>query len=292
MKLSKYSLILLIAMTASCKSNPSSSNKAGNFETLSENKTSISIEGKTFDNELDFTSFADKILIGKALYNTSIKYDITFINCVFKKPVLAYKNSVDNAHNITSFWGHVSFIECKFMDTVSFRASKFLGQCNFTKSEFFSTVNFEESSFNLNAFFNWSSFEKQVRFQNSFFNQKANFMDTTFSENVSFQSSIFNSDAQFSSSKFYKYADFSLTQHRGNSFYDFSEFFGTLDLSHSSFSNSFSINNNKHKDILFNNTKFMGKTSFIELDFSKDLNFDGSFFLLKRPKTNSIAQEN
>jgi len=295
MKTNQYLFIFFLISFMGCKSNKqsSSSEKANTLKALSTNKTSIYIEDKTFDDILDFTSFSNKILIGKALYNTSITYDITFVNCTFNKPVLAYKATNGNAHNITSFWGHINFIECRFKDIVSFRASKFMGQCNFTKSEFFGRTNFEESSFNLNTFFNWSTFDKDVRFQNSFFNQKANFMNTTFSENVSFQSSIFNSDAQFSSSKYYNYADFSLTQHRGSTFYNFSEFYGSLDISHSVFLNSFSMNYSGHKKTSINNSRFMGKTNFTDIKVKKNLNLEGCFFLFDKPKNeNFITQLN
>jgi len=292
MKTNRYFIILMISIAMSCKSNLSNSNPSNTIEAFSENKESILIESKTFDKTLDFTSFSKKVLIGKSLLNTSIRYDITFVNCVFNKPVLAYKNSANNTHNVVSFWGHVNFIDCKFMNTVNFRASKFLGQCNFTKSEFFNSTNFEETSFSLNAYFNWSVFEKDVRFQNSFFNQKASFMNTTFSKNVSFQSSIFNSDAQFSASKFYNYTDFSLTQHRGNTFYNFSEFFSTLDISYSIFINTISLNNSTHTNTTLKGTKFMGKTDFIDVNTKKGFNSNGSFFLFERPNIDTLTKNN
>ncbi|WP_299124056.1 hypothetical protein [uncultured Winogradskyella sp.] len=292
MKTRQYVLILIFTIAMSCKSNQPKTDKLNSFEILSNNEGHLYMENKTFDKELDFTSFSKRILIGKDLYNTSIKYDITFINCVFNKAVLAYKSTDKNSHNIASFWGHVNFIDCKFMDVVNFRASKFFGQCNFTKSEFLDTVNFEESSFSLNTYFNWSSFEKEVRFQNSFFNQKANFMNTTFYNNASFQSSIFNSDAQFSSSKFHKYTDFSLTQHRANTFFNFSEFYDRLDISNSVFANDISMNNSSHLNTTFSGSKFMGRTNFIEIKIKKNLDFKSSFFLFEKPMIEGLIVKN
>lgn len=245
----------------------------------------VYVEDKRFENEIDFTSYVNSILVSEGVYQSNIKSSITFKNCIFDKNVKSFKTQQDdNKVTLTSFLGNLSFIECTFNGEVNFRGCTVYGRVDFTKSTFKKVATFEECSFKQNAFFNRSKFEGEHRFQNSFFLQKANFMNTEYYQNASFQNCTFNSELQLSASKFYKYADFSLIDCRGNTLFNYSEFNERADFSNSYFGRNVDFVNTQNNQTTFNKSRFMGNTKFFKLTVSESISFKSCFFLFGKPQ--------
>ena len=80
---------------------------------------SILITDKEFNSPIDFTEITEQILISENIFQVNIKVPVTFKNCVFKKPVIAYKKGSSNEVIVSAFWGNLSFIDCVFEDQVN-----------------------------------------------------------------------------------------------------------------------------------------------------------------------------
>lgn len=281
----KYIILAFITIINSFCTTQNVNNKTGvSLEDFIRQGKDVYVEDKRFENEIDFTSYVNNILVSEGVYQSNIKSSITFKNCVFDKSVKSFKSQDENKVTVASFLGSLSFIECTFNNEVNFRGSTVYGRVDFTKSIFKKTANFEECSFKQNVFFNWSKFEEEHRFQNSFFLQKANFMNTEYYQNASFQNCTFNAEVQLSASKFYKYADFSLLDCRGNILLNYSEFIDRADFSNSYFGQNVDFVNTQNNQTTFNKSRFMGNTKFFKLVVSKSITFKNCFFLLEKPQ--------
>lgn len=284
-------LILATVFNSSCATQ-SVKNKTGvSLGDLIRRGEDVYVEGERFENEIDFASYVDNILVSEGVYEGKIRSSIVFKNCIFDGSVRSFKRQRDNNEvTVASFLGSLSFIGCTFKDGVNFRGSTVYGRVDFTGSVFKEVANFEECSFKQNAFFNWSKFEGEHRFQNSFFLQKANFMNTEYYENASFQSCTFNSELQLGVSKFYRYADFSLMDCRGNALFNYSEFNGRADFSHSYFARGLDFVHTRNNQTSFSKSRFMGDVRFFELVVSGFIDFRGCFFLIGKPQVD-ISKE-
>lgn len=288
----KYSLLAFVVLAQlSCATQNSSTKEDNSIKNLIQKNQPVYIENQTIDELIDFTSFLDKHLISEGIYQVNILSGITFKNCVFTKPVTAFKKMNDGSSVLTSFQGNLSFIGCIFKEDVNFRGSSIKRRTDFTGSTFNESANFEELNCHENAFFNNSIFEGDSRFQNAFFNQKANFMSVECYDTISFQNSFFNLELQFSASKFYKYADFSLIDCRGKVLFNYAEFMDKADLSNSIFFQDFDFTNTRNKTTSFNNSRFLGKVRFNKTEVESAMTFAESYFLLDHPKIDSPSQK-
>lgn len=288
----KYFVLILIASAQlSCATKSASATENNSMKDIIEKKQPVYFEHTTIDEAIDFTSILEPHQISEGVYQVSINSGITFKKCVFNKPVNAYKKMDNGDIVITSFYGNVSFIDCVFKEGVNFRGSVIHGRTDFTGSFFKSDVNFEELSCHENAFFNACVFEGSLRFQNSFFNQKTNFIRAKFYDNVSFQNSVFNSELQCSATEFYKYADFTLIDCRGKVFFNYADFRDKGDFSHSICVQDFNFVSTKSNSTSFNNSRFLGITSFNNIEVSSQLNFEGIYFLMDTPEVDIPSEK-
>ncbi|MEZ5007252.1 MAG: pentapeptide repeat-containing protein [Chitinophagales bacterium] len=288
----KYFLVLFAAIIfMSCISKNAQENKADtSIANLIKTEKVVLIENKIFDEAIDFTTYLPKNLIGDNIYQVDVKSSITFKNCVFNETVTAY-HSTDEATILTAFYSNVTFIGCKFNNDVSLRAATIAGRLDLSKSKFFGKSSFEEMSCAQSAYFNDCYFDKEVGLQNSYFAQKVNFLNAQFNETVSFQSTVFNGEAQFSVCKFYGYTDFSLVDCRGNVFFNYAQFHERADLSNANFARDVNYSSTLNKMTTFENSRFLGKTTFIKSEVSESLNLEKCFFLLGQPNLDFIKSE-
>lgn len=280
----KYFILILVAsVQLSCATQNSSANEDSSMKDLIKKNQPVYIENQTIDEAIDFTTFVNPHKISEGVYQVTINSGVTFKNCVFKKPVNAFKKLENGNIIFTSFHGNVSFIDCIFMESVNFRGCSIYGKTNFSDSTFNVDVNFEELIYHENALFNRCKFEGSLRFQNSFFNQKANFMNAHFFDTVSFQNSVFNSEFQCGATLFYKYADFTLIDCRGKALFNYAEYREKADLSHSVFAQDFDFVSTKNNTTSFNNCRFFGSARFNKTEVITSLSFKNSYFLLDTP---------
>ena len=128
----KYLVLFLVGFVLlSCISqNKSTSQKDATIATLVKTGQPIVIKGKIFEDEIDFTTYVRKQFVGINIDQAEINSPITFVECVFNQPVVAYHNS-DEGTVLTHFKSNVSFVGCKFNNDINFRGSTFLGRVDF-----------------------------------------------------------------------------------------------------------------------------------------------------------------
>lgn len=281
----RYFVIMMVALVQMSCATPNTSTKEENsMKDLVRRDQPIYMEHQTIDEAIDFTSFLDSHLISEGVYQVNVRSGITFKNCVFNKPITAFKTLENGNLVLTAFHGNLSFIDCIFKEDVNFRGSSIYGRTDFTGSTFNVSANFEELNCHENAFFNQSVFEGPLRFQNAFFNQKANFMSVQCYDTINFQNSFFNAELQFSAGLFYKYVDFTLIDCRGKVLFNYAEFRDTANFSHSYFNQDFNFVNTKNNSTNFNNCRFLGQVRFNKTEVATSLNFKESYFLLDLPE--------
>ena len=273
-------LAVVIIICFNCESIQTKPKNEFNLKDRIKQGKSILITDKEFNSPIDFTEITEQILINENILQVNIRVPVTFKNCVFKKPVIAYKKVSSNEVILSAFWGNLSFIDCVFEDQVNFRETIVYGITNFTKSHFNSFANFEGVSFNQNTYFTNAIFEKETRFQNSFFSKKSNFLNTTYLDKTSFQNGTFNGELQFSNSTFNAYADFSLVDCKDNVFFNYAIFESTADFNNSNFYQNFNFIKTQNKMTTFNHSKFLGNTKFYDSEGAYK-NFKSCFFLFK-----------
>lgn len=275
----------------SCATQPSSTSEGVGIKDLIKKNLPVYIENKTIEEVMDFTSFSETHLISEGVYQVNINSNITFKNCVFRKPVQAFRKMENGDIVLTSFRGNLTFIDCIFKEEVSFRGSSIMGRTDFTGSAFNVAANFEELICHENAFFSRAKFEGDLRFQNSFFHQKANFMTIECFGNTSFQNSTFISEAQFSAGRFYSYVDFALIDCRAKVLFNYVEFKGKADFGSSIFFQDFDFVNTRNTTTSFDNCHFLGKVRFDKSEAVTSLSFKGSYFLLGTPELDIPAEK-
>lgn len=290
-KISTMKVLLLLLstliMTNCASSNLTKENQT--FEELILAGKDVFIEGKTFDEDIDFTQF-EKTLISDGVQQVRIVSAISFKNCTFNGKVIAYSKGANGNATITAFQSSLSFISCTFNEEANFKASSVLGRTDFTKAAFYNTVNFEECTFYQNAYFRGSIYHLEVRFQNAVFMQKVNFLNAMFDETTSFQKAVFNGETQFSSSRFMGYTDFGNISCLGNFFANFSEF-----ADRAIFNNSFFYRRSDFNNVSFNyceikKCSFFGKTRFVESVAKKQIFFDDTIFFTGIPAFSSFDE--
>ncbi|WP_026755658.1 pentapeptide repeat-containing protein [Sediminibacter sp. Hel_I_10] len=281
--------IALIQLSCATPNSPTKENRS--MKALIKNDQPVYFENETFNERIDFTSFLDKHLISEGIYKVKVNSGITFKNCIFNKPVTAFKTIQNGSTVLASFGGNVSFINCIFKDTVNFRGSSIYGRTDFTRSTFRVEGNFEELNCHENAFFNGCIFEGPARFQNSFFNQKSNFMSVECYDAISFQNALFNSELQFGAGKFFKYADFTLIDCRGKVFFNYAEFKGKAEFSYAIFAQDFDFVNTNSHTVNFNSARFLGMVRFNKAEVKSSINLKDAYFLFETPDIDSSTQK-
>lgn len=282
---------MVVITQISCATQNSSTTEGIGIKDLIKKNLAVYIENKTIEEAIDFTSFLETHLISEGIYQVNVNSNITFKNCVFKKPVQSFRKMENGDIVITSFRRNLTFIDCIFKEDVSFRASSIYGRTDFTGSAFNVSANFEELSCHENAFFNRTKFEGELRFQNSFFHQKANFMNIECFANTSFQNSVFNSEVQFSAGRFYSYVDFALIDCRDKVLYNYVEFKGKAEFGSSVFFQDFDFVSTQNTTTSFDNCRFLGKVRFDKSQVLTSLNLKGTYFLLETPEIDIPAEK-
>ncbi len=219
----KYLLLITLLFASLCAFREAGKSGLTLAEKLSAGQP-VFIDGQTFEEPVDLTLWLSAQLVSEGIYQVQTASPITFRNCTFKKPVLAFTQDRPDHTVITQLLCNVSFLNCEFRDTVSFRGASLIGRSDFSRSTFLGPVNFEEATFYNQAFFNACQFNGAARWQNAVFLQKAHFMDARFERNAYFQSTVFQGDAQFSLAEFAGYADFSLIHSSQNAYFNYSSF--------------------------------------------------------------------
>lgn len=233
------------------------------MEKIIQNGEPLVIENQTIDTALDFTNILQQTLVSDGIYEVQVKGPITFKNCTFTKPVIAYKKTANGIVN-TNFHANVSFLECVFEEEVNMRGMTVYGKTNFSKSIFHKKAVFEESSLFQKAYFLNCRFDEELRFQNTVFFQFANFLRTEFNKVSSFQSVQFRDDAQMGDTEFYGYADFSLTEFSGNALFNYAKFTDRAIFSNAIAYKRFEMMGSQHKDTQITGYRFMGETKWDE----------------------------
>lgn len=282
--------ILAGIITATCASNNLSDNK-GSVKDLVSTGKNVFFKDAIFNEDIDFTQYAERNLISEGVYMVQIPSSITFQNCTFNGKVISYKKNEDNTVTLTAFQSNLSFIACNFEDEVSFRAASVMGRADYTNAAFSKHVSFEECTFFQNAYFRASNYHEEARFQNTVFMQKANFLKAEFDVTSSFQNAVFHSEAQFSSVTFNGYADFGLVNCFGNFFANYSIF-----SNQAIFNNSFYLGQADFLNIHFNkcemkNCRFFGQSRFSNSTSDEGISLENSFFLNGLPEFGSFQKE-
>lgn len=221
------SVILLCNLFVSCNLTGRSMVNQENFS------KGLYFENKTFKDTLNFTQLQSRIL-GKRV-GEAIEENLTFVNCVFEAPVLAYVKKGLRNETLVHFKGKVSFINCVFKDEVNFRGSSFLGDMIMTDAIFLKKVNFQDAIFMQKVNFYNSKFAEDLAFQNARFYHRSSFMEVKISGNASFQSCVFHDDVNFAVSIAFQYMDFSLCRFYGYAIFDYIDWQGRTVFNNSTF---------------------------------------------------------
>ena len=166
----------------------------------------VSYENTTIVGVLDMTSAEEELpdlprkkMWGGDNIESTLRGDISFVNCTFEDHVYAYFNDKNIDHTdgnseytfIVHFKGDVKFTACNFQKRAWFKYSEF------DEDSDFSGTQFEGSST-----FKYAQFPEKTSFANTTFEDDNTFKYTKFSEFVSFENAHFHEDAIFKYTKF------------------------------------------------------------------------------------------
>ena len=252
------------------------------------NGQEVIVENETFEAGLDLTQLLEAHLISGGVYRFHTASSITFRNCTFQGPVLAYAKEGPKRSVLGAFGSNVSFIGCDFRAEVNFRGARIAGWADFTQCTFDGPVSFEECLFQDQAFFSACVFNRDLRMQNAVFQHKAHFMDARFEAPALFQGASFRGPLQFSVAEFFDYADFSLLHCAQGAYFNYSRFHDRAHFGRAHFGAQADFMSLDLKEGVFQGGRFFGETRFQEATSSGPVDFSNCFFLFGKPDLGSF----
>lgn len=169
----------------------------------------VSYQNATITGTLDLTELANKQATHEGRDNESflstVEVPLTFIKCIFKGDVLAYKTIPEGNNR----WGNSTVYNANFDEAVRFESCEFLGKSTFKYSRFRAVATFTGNRFQEEALFKYSKFADNADFTGSTFGNYANFKYTDFKEGSGFRQTTFGNYADFKYTEFHEGVDFS-----------------------------------------------------------------------------------
>jgi len=171
--------------------------KAGE-DVIYENATIVGVFDMTSAEE-ELPDLPRKKMWGGDNIESTLRGDISFINCTFAGDVYAYFNDKNIDHTdgnseytfIVHFDGDVTFKDCIFKERAWFKYSEFDEDSDFSGTRFEGSTTFK-----------YTDFPERTSFANTLFEDDSTFKYTKFSEHVSFENAEFYEDAIFKYTKF------------------------------------------------------------------------------------------
>jgi uncharacterized protein YjbI with pentapeptide repeats len=289
--MSRSLLLCLAAFSAfACRSQRIDQASGPDLRTSIVEQQAVLFENRVFKDAVDFTRILTSNLIAPSLYQGEVRSSVTFRGCTFRQPVTAYRQQGE-AGTITTFFSNLSFLDCTFEDSVSFRGSRVYGTVSFVGSTFEGHSTFEGINCYQEASFADCIFRGEARFQNSVFLQKAHFLRNEYYGVASFQQAIFHGEAQFGATKFLQYADLSLIDCRGPALFNYVEFFERATFGSAHFQRGADFLSVAHGQTNFDQCVFMGPLRCFKSTVREQLSFREAFFLRGPPVLSFLPAE-
>ncbi len=175
-------------------------------------KEAVSYQNVTITGDLDLTELANKRASnqdwGQKSFVSTVTVPLTFVKCVFKGNVIAYKAPRDGE----KLWSNNTVYSADFEEAVRFEQCDFVGDAAFKYSKFREAAVFTKNRFQEEALFKYTKFAGNADFTNSTFTGYANFKYTDFSEGSGFHEATFQNYADFKYTEFRDGVDFSNAQ--------------------------------------------------------------------------------
>lgn len=170
----------------------------------------IFIQNKIITDELDFSKVDNSFIFSSGQKISVIEVPVTFINCVFLKPVKAV--GTDGKLTITcQFEQNLTFENCDFRAETDFSNIVVKGQTNFTGSKFRENAQFANVAFyGKNHYFTSVSAEKAFYMQDALINGNLDFFKAKTGGKFSVQGIHVSGTAVFNSIECGAKSDFSL----------------------------------------------------------------------------------
>lgn len=216
----------------------------------------IYYENVSITGTLDFTEVTQQYFDSNKTVRHEVSSSITFVNCIFKNELIAYKKDDIKTHFV-SFFRNVSFQNCRFEGEVNFKEVTVNELANFAKTTFDKKATFEGSDFRNKLIFTECTFYDTAKFQGILCRRDANFMKSNFEGQLSFQNATFENNAQFSATNYLKYADFTNVTAKNTFLHNYANF---------------------NERLVFNNATFYNRTEFINCDFKQLIDFEQAAF--------------
>jgi len=287
-------IILLISVSfcfTNCSNFKDETIKAEDIiKSINKNKDILLIQ-KTITGDLDFTKIKTAYAMSNQLIIVEIQPSITFIDCKFEGKVLGF-NIVNNAGYCTNFKRNLTFMKCKFADSLNFRQTTIDQTANFSQSEFDKNVSFEGAVFNGSTnYFNETIFRSDARFTNATFNGNAIFIKAVFKQLALFSKIKFEKNASFSAINFYGYTDFSNCEAMSLFTANYSFFSDRTYFNDAIFHSTADFHNIETDTIIeFKNIIFYGNTKFEKSTFKYNTTFRNTIFAIAEPDFTEVKK--
>ena len=201
---------------------------------------SVSYQNVTITGNLDLTELANKQTVSEGRqsdsYLSTVKVPLTFVKCIFKGDVIAYKalqNGKKLWENTTVYTANfdeaVRFENCEFERESAFKYSRFKEIAIFTGNRFQEEALFKYAKFVGNADFTGSDFNNTANFKYTDFREGIGFRKTTFGNYADFKYTEFRDGVDFSDARFNKTADFKYVKFPHGTNFSSTRFEGTTD---------------------------------------------------------------
>lgn len=168
------------------------------------------------------------------------------------------------------------FRDSVFYEGSSFTSSTFSGIAKFNKTYFGENINFSETRFSQEAEFSDSHFHEKAEFYKARF-KRASFWDTIFENEALFQETKFYESPSFFRTKFCNTADFLKAYFESGAYFELSEF-GFILSNKENERKLKIINNEKSLKFKFDDSYFMGDSTFSGVNFRGSTYFNGTTF--------------
>ncbi len=205
-------------------------------------KETVTYQNVTIMGTLDLTELANKQqkdgdFWGSEGYRSTVEVPLTFRNCTFQKPVLAYK-AVETERRLlgsnslvytADFTEMVLFENCTFEQESAFKYSMFRQRAVFTGSTFRDEALFKYAKFRAVADFSGANFRGIANFKYAKFNEAIAFEKSRFDRYADFKYTDFDEGVNFGKAEFDGTADFKYVHFPRNTNFEQTRFAGTTD---------------------------------------------------------------
>lgn len=212
----------------------------------------------TIVGDLDFTQLKNVHVETINILRVRVESPVSFHNCTFEGKLTAYRKGEKGENYFAVFSHNLTFVNCQFTDSVSFRESDVRGKADFSGSEFQKIADFQGTNFRFKSnYFSETRFAEKARFERVYFGGETNFMHAVFDEFASFQNAVFRGRANFGACRFAKLADF-----------------GGIFVQKAFIANYVEFSENA----IFSAARFQGKADFVQTKAVESIQMEGAFF--------------